>query len=574
MNIKLWCVALWVLMPAIQGYGNQKWKDRFGPRVDQNNRHNNATVDPNWNRSGNRNGNGPSNQTLAMGWTVGNGGDWLRIGFARARDHASHIVSRLPEVAINAISNSETREWLSKNQLALAGDILASEHVWYLEAQPTCAWTFPPEAGEPIPTTKPVLFSYPACRDLVISFYEATQLLIHESVHHFGGDETLADNVAIAVMDAWSQGQIDWIATSTNNQPSARQKHSAVWTGDRMIVYGGFDSAAQQSLSDGGIFNPSNNTWDRLNISGGGERYFHDAHWTGEEMLVWGGYTNNGSTATWRYDGFLWNPQTGNVTQISNPGWNPQSSTWTFDPRQKTAWTGDKLVVWGGIDQDGLPIGGIFDPKTKQWDDMVAYDSEAPRKIAGHSVTWVGDNKVVVWGGYEGVSGSDRNVSNSGAIYDIGARSWSTMPDSRSSNVPSKRAGHQAIWSGTKLFVFSGGGVSSQRQLTSTGGLFDLSRGEWTTEGAEMVMERVGHTVTWNGFEALVYGGKSNRLRTYFSEVFRFNPDNKRWAGVSSRFRPESRWYHSAVWTGSSLIIWGGNQGATTDVSTGGIYYP
>ena len=33
-----------------------------------------------------------------------------------------------------------------------------------------------------------------------------------------------------------------WIATSTTNAPDGRVRHTAVWTGSEMIVWGGYDS--------------------------------------------------------------------------------------------------------------------------------------------------------------------------------------------------------------------------------------------------------------------------------------------------------------------------------------------
>ena len=35
-----------------------------------------------------------------------------------------------------------------------------------------------------------------------------------------------------------------WAATSTDNAPSGRRYHAAIWTGSEMIVWGGFDGSA------------------------------------------------------------------------------------------------------------------------------------------------------------------------------------------------------------------------------------------------------------------------------------------------------------------------------------------
>ena len=49
-----------------------------------------------------------------------------------------------------------------------------------------------------------------------------------------------------------------WRAISRANAPSARNFHMAVWTGKKMIVWGGGNSVAL--LNDGGIYDPAADT--------------------------------------------------------------------------------------------------------------------------------------------------------------------------------------------------------------------------------------------------------------------------------------------------------------------------
>lgn len=82
-----------------------------------------------------------------------------------------------------------------------------------------------------------------------------------------------------------------WTPTSITDAPDARASHTAVWTGAEMIIWGGYDFASD--LNTGGRYNPSTDTW----ASGGtntttapSARDSHTAVWTGNEMIVWGGY--------------------------------------------------------------------------------------------------------------------------------------------------------------------------------------------------------------------------------------------------------------------------------------------
>src|SRR6476660_1050839 len=50
-----------------------------------------------------------------------------------------------------------------------------------------------------------------------------------------------------------------WTATSTNNAPSARAGHTAVWTGSEMIVWGGGTTGL--TVNTGGRYNTSTDSW-------------------------------------------------------------------------------------------------------------------------------------------------------------------------------------------------------------------------------------------------------------------------------------------------------------------------
>ena len=359
---------------------------------------------------------------------------------------------------------------------------------------------------------------------------------------------------------------------SNEQAPSARQKHSAVWNGEAMVVFGGYDSQEKSSLGDGHLYHPNEDRWEAVEeLSQLSPRHQHSAHWTGNSMIVWGGYFQDGQSASWQYNGFIWNPETKTVKKIQTPSWwQPKPFTWTFDPRQQTVWTGSELVVLGGVDENGKQLAAKYEPNANRWLPLSQKEAPILPKIAGHSLIWTGDS-LIVWGGYEGRSNSARSLSNSGAIFHLEAQIWSVMSGG---GQPSKRAGQTAVWTGTQMIVISGGGVGSQRDLKGTGGLYNPKSDAWVELTMEMLFERVGHSAIWNGHELLVYGGRSNRLRTYLGEVFNFDPDGLRWSGVNSRFTPSSRWYHSAIWTGSSLIIWGGNQGTKGDLHDGGVFFP
>ena len=91
----------------------------------------------------------------------------------------------------------------------------------------------------------------------------------------------------------YNPGTDSWIATSTVNAPVARYDHTAVWTGNEMIIWGGADGMSV--FNSGGRYNPSTDNWIATATSNVPEaRGQHTAVWTGSEMIIWGGGYDTG----------------------------------------------------------------------------------------------------------------------------------------------------------------------------------------------------------------------------------------------------------------------------------------
>ena len=105
-----------------------------------------------------------------------------------------------------------------------------------------------------------------------------------------------------------------WAPTSTTNAPVPRSSHTAVWTGNEMIIWGGFYNVGW--VNTGGKYKPVTNSWMATSIANAASaRYDHSAVWTGSEMVVWGGYG---------YEGYL---NSGGRYNPSTNSWTPTSTT-------------------------------------------------------------------------------------------------------------------------------------------------------------------------------------------------------------------------------------------------------
>jgi hypothetical protein len=74
--------------------------------------------------------------------------------------------------------------------------------------------------------------------------------------------------------------------------PQARNSHTAVWTGTRMVVWGGTASGFTK-LQSGGRYDPATDSWAPVSTTGAPPaRAGNTAVWTGSEMIVFGGEIN------------------------------------------------------------------------------------------------------------------------------------------------------------------------------------------------------------------------------------------------------------------------------------------
>jgi N-acetylneuraminic acid mutarotase len=64
------------------------------------------------------------------------------------------------------------------------------------------------------------------------------------------------------------------------------------------------------------------------------------------------------------------------------------------------------------------------------------------------------------------------------------------------------------------------------------------------------------HTAVWTGSEMIVWGGFDGS--SYFNTGGRYNPTTDSWTATSTTNAPTGRKNHTAVWTGSEMIVWSG----------------
>jgi hypothetical protein len=78
-----------------------------------------------------------------------------------------------------------------------------------------------------------------------------------------------------------------------------------VWTGSRMLVWGGATARGDGVPPYGEAFDPATSRWLSMPPSPLRHRYPAIAVWTGTQMIVWGGSSFNGAPLT---DGATFTP--------------------------------------------------------------------------------------------------------------------------------------------------------------------------------------------------------------------------------------------------------------------------
>jgi hypothetical protein len=130
--------------------------------------------------------------------------------------------------------------------------------------------------------TAPTTSGAPSARNCAATAWTGTEMLVWGG--YDGTSEINTGGRYNPTTDTWGA------AISTAGAPAARTCASAVWSGSEMIVWGGYDLTLATAFADGGRYNPVTNTWGSIATSSApAARSQLGLVWTGTRMIVWGG---------------------------------------------------------------------------------------------------------------------------------------------------------------------------------------------------------------------------------------------------------------------------------------------
>jgi len=347
----------------------------------------------------------------------------------------------------------------------------------------------------------------------------------------------------------------DCTFAQSDNAPAPRNRHTAVWTGKEMIVWGGYNGSS--NLNSGGRFDPVANKWMKVSNAGAPiSRSYHTAVWTGTQMIVWGGSDS--------------------INSLSSGGhYDPATDTWTLTgaapPTSRyyhsSVWTGVRMIVWGGVSGTGAYRSDAGEYSPYAWSAIAT--AGAPAGRSHHTAVWIGNANpftMIVWGGFNGSGYLNTGGQYSPFIF----QTWTAVS---TAGAPTGRNLHTAVWTGTEMIVW--GGYNGSTRLDN-GGRYDPVADSWAPIASTSAPSaRSQHTAIWTGKDMIVWGGWGGISgSSYFNDGAKYNPATDTWTAVSNGGAPQPRYNHTAVWTGTEMIVWGGYNSSSRYLNDGARYNP
>ncbi len=234
---------------------------------------------------------------------------------------------------------------------------------------------------------------------------------------------------------------------------AARFSARAVWSGKVLVVWGGVraeDGEDAPPLADGAAYDPEADRWSVLPESPlAGRLSPLAAAIDGDVLISWGFNRDPGQAV----DGARFDPEAKSWAKVA-----PVPSTesaWCFDLAGCVGVDAGSRVVFAG---EGL----VYDTPADRWA-AVAPSPMADPFRDGKAMAWTG-NRVVLWGGgrYTGDAEAPPTevlADPAGMAYDPATDGWTSLPPAPIA----ARARTRGVWTGAELVVWGGEGDDKER---------------------------------------------------------------------------------------------------------------
>jgi hypothetical protein len=333
---------------------------------------------------------------------------------------------------------------------------------------------------------------------------------------------------------------------------SPRSLAAAVWTGTRMLVWGGTgtqrvgNGIAHKGLADGAAYLPRLDRWTPIAPAPLPGMVAPVAVWTGTRMLVWGAGDEAATTAGAAYD-----PTTDTWQPIASAPLSARSAATGM-------WTGSELLVWGGWAHktDTTPSGNVvdgaaYDPAANTWRRL----PDAPLPAGGaQTAAWTGSALVAF------TFSGDRDPLCGGAAYNPAANSWRRLAACPFDQLLNAQ-GAKAVWTGNEVLLVQHPDdvLTPQTQRAwrrPVYAAYDPATDTWRRPAAKPAGVNAGLQFVWTGRELLLVNADNSENAALARKGAAYDPSQDRWRSLPDA--PFALASSATVWTESDAVFWGG----------------
>lgn len=231
--------------------------------------------------------------------------------------------------------------------------------------------------------------------------------------------------------------------------------------------------------------------------------------WTGDKLLVWGGYEFTGyGDEVEQSDGFAFAAPRLTWEAIAVPPLAQRAFP-------ASAWTGEELLVWGGSDRRRerfFDDGAAYDPDTDTWRTLPKHPLSARAPLS----VWTGD-EFIVWGTALRMYPRRRD----GAAYAPATNSWRTI-----SVAPVELTDATAVWTGREMIVFGAAlhGGNFPETKSAIGAAYDPATDRWR-KLPDSDLSPQASTAAWAGPEVVAWD--------YLNGSAAYDPVEDRWRALA-----------------------------------------
>jgi Rab9 effector protein with kelch motifs len=233
-----------------------------------------------------------------------------------------------------------------------------------------------------------------------------------------------------------------WDKVISNNHPSKRRLHGQAYIGNKkVLLFGGHDESTV--FSDTWEFDLDSSTWTNLNITGNVpiKRSSSSMSYLGDDKVLLFGGTSNGKCydETWIFD-------------LSENIWTEVEATTKPSGRvfhESSFIAQNRVLLFGGLQCNETDLGDtwVFNGTTNKWN-QINNLSSLPDARRYHGLEYIGDNKVILYAGFDGKNFNDTWE------FDLSSNSWLLI--SNSSNIRASHAHGMAYIGNGTLILFAG----------------------------------------------------------------------------------------------------------------------